>query len=111
MSLPWRVTPRGVELAVKVTPKAGRDALGGILVEVDGKGWLLVKVAAPAEGGKANEAVTALLAKALQLAPSGCSLLSGHASRRKRVLLRGEAEAITRGLRSLQEKAAGAASG
>ncbi|MPS67423.1 MAG: DUF167 domain-containing protein [Novosphingobium sp.] len=64
-------------LAVRVTPGAKVEKLEII----DGR--VLVKVRAKPEDGKANEAVRALLAAALDLAPSRLELLRGATSREK----------------------------
>ena len=64
-------------LAVRVTPGARVEAL-----EIAG-GRLLAKVRAKPEDGKANDAVLALLAAALDLAPSRLALLRGATSREK----------------------------
>jgi uncharacterized protein YggU (UPF0235/DUF167 family) len=64
-------------LAVRVTPGARGEAL-----EIAG-GRLHARVRAKPEAGKANEAVRALVAAALGLAPSRVQLLRGAASREK----------------------------
>ncbi|MGI3168653.1 DUF167 domain-containing protein [Pseudooceanicola sp. C21-150M6] len=65
------------ELTVRVTPKAARDR---ITREGD---QIRVYVTTPPEDGKANAAVTKLLAKALGLAPSQLTLLRGQTARDK----------------------------
>jgi len=47
----------GIELALKVTPRAGRAAIEGAVVDAAGAAWLAVKVTAPPEDGRANAAV------------------------------------------------------
>jgi uncharacterized protein YggU (UPF0235/DUF167 family) len=64
-------------LAVKVTPGAREEA-----VTLTG-GAVLVKVRAPADKGAANEAVIAVVARAMGLAPSRVRLLRGATSRTK----------------------------
>jgi len=64
-------------LAVRVTPGARSEAL-----EIS-QDRLLAKVRAKPEGGKANEAVQALVAAALGVAPSRVQLLRGATSREK----------------------------
>jgi uncharacterized protein len=73
--------------SVRVTPRASANALAG-----EREGVLLVRVtAAPAEGA-ANRAVVALLAKALDLAPSTVRIEAGAGTRTKRVSVPAEAE-------------------
>ncbi|HKT85999.1 MAG TPA: DUF167 domain-containing protein [Novosphingobium sp.] len=64
-------------LAIRVTPGAKVEAL-----EIK-HGSLLARVRAKPEDGKANDAVRALLAAALDLAPSRLELLRGATSREK----------------------------
>lgn len=64
-------------LAVKVTPGAREESVT-LTPEA-----VLVKVRAPADKGAANDAVIALVARALGLAPSRVSLLRGETSRQK----------------------------
>ena len=59
-----------------------------------GDAWLSVKVTAPADGGRANEAVLRLLAKALGVPASACRLAAGATSRWKRVHVAGDPEAL-----------------
>ena len=49
----------GVRLSVKVRPRAARAAIQGVEVEGE-RAHLVVKVAAPPEGGKANAATVSL---------------------------------------------------
>jgi len=53
-----------------------------------GDGWK-VRVAAPPEGGRANEAMLDLLAEELELPRRSLSIVSGHAAREKVVLMEG----------------------
>ncbi|MFN3647163.1 MAG: DUF167 domain-containing protein [Gemmobacter sp.] len=72
-----RLALPGAEIAVRVTPRAGRN---GIEETPDG---LRVRVTAPPEDGKANEAVRRLLAKALGVAPTRLVLVRGATARDK----------------------------
>ncbi|WP_158966506.1 DUF167 domain-containing protein [Chachezhania sediminis] len=73
----------GARIAVKVTPKARKDA---IRVDSD---ILKIAVTAPPEDGKANDAVRTVLAMALGVAPSQLELVQGQTSRGKVFLYRG----------------------
>lgn len=85
----WRPVPGGVRLRLKVQPKARRETIAGFAPDPDGAA-LKVSVGAPPEDGKANAAVIALLAKALGVAKSAVSVVSGATDRRKLVEIRGE---------------------
>lgn len=78
---PLRPHPEGTELDVWVVPGASRTEITGVH-----DGAVRIRVAAPPEGGKANDAVRRLLAKT-----AGCRvrLLRGPTSRRKVFLLEG----------------------
>lgn len=78
----------GCLLQVKVVPRASRNAVLGW--QADGK--LAVRVTSPPEGGRANEALLRLLAEVLGLPRRSVVLVSGGASRRKTVLVRGLTE-------------------
>ncbi|MFO6446694.1 DUF167 domain-containing protein [Erythrobacter sp. NE805] len=67
----------GGRLAVKVTPGAREESV--TLTEAE----VLVKVRAPADKGAANDAVLAVVARALGLAPSRVRLVRGGTSRQK----------------------------
>lgn len=66
-------------LTVRVTPRAGRDAIEGF----DESGALRVRVRAAPADGAANAAAAALLAKALGLPGRAVVLVQGAASRVK----------------------------
>jgi uncharacterized protein YggU (UPF0235/DUF167 family) len=71
-----RIDPQG-RLAVKVTPGAREEAVA--LAD----NAVLVKVRAPADKGAANDAVAALLARALGVPLSRIEMLRGATSRQK----------------------------
>lgn len=68
-----------VRFAVRLTPRGGRDAIGG----VGDDGALRVRVAAPPVEGAANEALCRLLAHALGVAPGDVRIVGGAGGRRK----------------------------
>jgi uncharacterized protein (TIGR00251 family) len=80
-------------LSVRVTPAAGRDAVLGWQGDA-----LRLSVAAPAQRGKANEAVIRLLAGALGLPRERLRIVRGQTARRKVIAVEGlnEAEARAR---------------
>ena len=72
------------DLAIHVTPKADRDAIGG---------WrgseLSVRVSAAPEDGKANAATCRLIAKSLGVPKSAVRVVRGQTSRHKIVRVEG----------------------
>jgi uncharacterized protein (TIGR00251 family) len=79
-------SPHGVLLQVKVTPKAKRERIVGWE-----NGLLKVHVSAPPEKGEANDRLLRVLADRLGLAKSHLTLITGHTSRQKTVLITGMA--------------------
>lgn len=75
----------GTRIAIKVMPKASAERVGEMRKLADGSEALVVYVTAPADKGKANEAMLRLLAAHLDVAPSRLSILRGHTSRNKLV--------------------------
>jgi uncharacterized protein YggU (UPF0235/DUF167 family) len=71
-------------LRLRVIPGSGQPGVVGRY----GEGWKL-RVAAPPERGKANEATLDLLADTLGLAATNLRLVSGHGSRDKTVEVSG----------------------
>ena len=80
------ITPHaeGATLAVRVQPKAKRNAVLG-----ERAGMLRVSATAPPEDGRANDAVLALLREHFNLQRSQIALLSGPTNRSKVILVRG----------------------
>jgi hypothetical protein len=73
-----------VVVPLHVQPGARRPGVLGVHGEA-----LKVAVAAPPDGGRANEAVVALLAEVLGVPVRDVSLVAGRTSRAKRVAVRG----------------------
>lgn len=80
-----------MRIALHVTPRSGRDEVAGWR-----GGELLVKVTVAPEGGKANTAVCALIARALMVPKSAVSVMRGDTSRHKQVEVAGVTEADVR---------------
>jgi uncharacterized protein (TIGR00251 family) len=88
---PYRLTPEGLLLTVRVTPNAGADRIEGAEIRADGQAVLRLRVAAVPDKGKANLAVIVLLARALGLPKSGIELVSGETARLKTLRIAGDA--------------------
>jgi uncharacterized protein len=70
--------------AVRVVPRAAESAVAG-----EHGGALKVRVAAPPVEGAANEELARFLSKAFGVAARNVEIVSGHASKTKRVRVRG----------------------
>src|ERR1700722_10624561 len=80
---PWRYSAQGISIALRVTPRGGRDDIDGTETLANGRSVVKIRVRAIAEGGEANRAVTELLAKVLGVPRARGRLLSGATSRLK----------------------------
>ncbi len=82
-----------VVFAVRVTPRASRDAIEG-----EHQGALKVRLTAPPVEDRANEALRRLLAKRLNVPVSAVNIVAGGKSRTKRVEIAGVSEAQIKAL-------------
>ena len=98
---PWRYSTEGLSIALRVTPRGGRDEIDGIEMLADGRPVVKVRVRAIAEGGEANRAVMAVLAKALGVPKTRVRILSGATSRLKQVAVDGDPVKLGDALRAL----------
>ena len=98
---PWRTSSVGISVALRVTPRGGRDDIDGVETLSDGRNVLKVRVRAIADGGEANRAVTELLAKLLRVPKARVRLLSGATSRLKQIAIDGDPAALGEALRLL----------
>jgi uncharacterized protein len=98
---PWRYSTQGVSVALRVTPRGGRDDIDGIETLADGRTVLKLRVRAIAESGEANRAVMELMAKALGVPKARVRILSGTTSRLKQIAIDGEPAKLGDALRKL----------
>jgi uncharacterized protein YggU (UPF0235/DUF167 family) len=101
MADPWRYSTQGISVALRVTPRGGRDDIDGIETLADGRVVVKVRVRAIAEGGEANRAVTELLAKVLGVPKARVRLLSGVTSRLKQFAVDGDPAKLGDALRKV----------
>jgi uncharacterized protein len=85
-------------LEVRLTPRAGRDAIDGHAKLSDGRSVLAMRVRAVPEKGAANAAMLRLLAKTCGVGVTSASLVSGATSRLKIVRLKGDPRTLTAAL-------------
>ena len=85
--------PTGVELDVRVIPRARKTEITGVRDDA-----IVVRLAAPPVEGAANEALVAFVAEWLAVPRRAVHILSGERSRRKRVTVDGVSADVVRAL-------------
>jgi uncharacterized protein len=75
--------PRAGRIRVRLTPRASGDAIDGWADDPSGERVLLARVGAPPADGRANQALIALLAAALGIAPTRIRIVTGATARWK----------------------------
>jgi uncharacterized protein (TIGR00251 family) len=95
------MAPGGLLLAVRLTPKGGRDAIEGIADLANGTCVLKVRVRAAAREGEANAALLRLLAAALGVAARDVALVAGGQARVKCLKIGGPAAALAAALEKI----------
>jgi uncharacterized protein len=101
---PWRRTNEGVVVSCRLTPKGGRDAIDGVAQLADGSSVLAARVRTAPQGGEANQALCALLAKQLDVPASGARIVAGSRSRLKQVAVAGDSATLIARLEALSAK-------
>jgi uncharacterized protein YggU (UPF0235/DUF167 family) len=96
----WRAGRDGVSVEIKAHPHSRRPGILGTAPGIDGA-RLRIAVCEPPADGRANEAVCATLADALDLPRGAVSLLAGAASRHKRLRVAGDPADLARRLAAL----------
>jgi uncharacterized protein YggU (UPF0235/DUF167 family) len=96
----WRAAEGAVLVAARVQPKSRRPGLHGRVASAAGE-RLRIGVAEAAEGGRANRAACALLARALDLPASAVAVAAGATSREKTLRIAGDPATITPRLEAL----------
>ena len=99
MTSAWTALPAGLRLAVRVTPRAARDVLVGLVRDAADVERLAVRVCAAPSDGAANVAVQAVLARALDVPRSHVVLEAGATAREKRFLVQGDPALLAARLR------------
>ena len=88
-----------MQLTIHATPGARRTAVGGVH-----DGALRVSVNAPADKGKANDAILRAIADALGIRPSQITITRGATSRRKLLTIDDPPEGLEERLKRLKEE-------
>jgi uncharacterized protein (TIGR00251 family) len=82
--IPIRDTDRGATFAIRVQPRASRNAVAGEMGDA-----LKLALTAPPVEGKANEACVEFLANLLKVPRSSVTIASGESSRNKVIRITG----------------------
>jgi uncharacterized protein YggU (UPF0235/DUF167 family) len=96
----WRAGEEGVTVMVKVRPRSRRPGVGGVKDSAEGP-RLKIDVAEPAEDGKANQAVCAMLARALHRPRSSVRIVAGASISEKLLAVAGDSASLVELLRTL----------
>ncbi|MBA1145205.1 DUF167 domain-containing protein [Mesorhizobium sp. CCANP35] len=88
--MPYRLRDDGIDLFVRLTPKAALDRLEGMETSADGRCHLKARVRAVPENGAANQALQRLVAKALGVPASAVSVVAGATARLKTLRVAGD---------------------
>ena len=91
-------------LRVRAQPGARHSGIGGVRQTEQGVA-LEVKVSAPPEKGKANKAITELLAKVLGVPKKAVALRRGESGRVKLLVIAGDRQALCERLETLVQEA------
>jgi uncharacterized protein (TIGR00251 family) len=101
---PFEAVADGVRVALRVTPKASRNAVSGLADTAAGGKALKVSVTAVPEDGKANDAVIKLLSKLWHVPKSSIAVAAGATDRNKILHVAGDpADLLRRMSASLDE--------
>ncbi|MHA6718012.1 DUF167 domain-containing protein [Sphingomonas sp. RS6] len=92
----WRRTDRGIDIAVRVTPRSSREMLAAGTDD-----HFLARLTAPPVEGAANAALVPLVAKVFGVPKRDVTLIAGETARLKRLSLNGNATALEQIARSL----------
>lgn len=84
MAFTVRDTPRGAQFALRVQPRASRNAFAGTMGDA-----IKLAITAPPVDGKANQAVIEYLSDLFRVPKSSIVIVSGETGRNKLIAIRG----------------------
>jgi hypothetical protein len=91
---PFSAAAGGVHVRVRLSPRARRQGIAGVVADADGGALLRVAVTAPPVDGRANDALLRLLAREWRVPLSALDIVSGTADRTKIVRVTGDPEPL-----------------
>lgn len=98
--MPWTLSGEGIVIAVRVTPRGGRDVLAA------GTGdYFSARLAAAPIDGAANAALVALVARHFDVPRRDVALVGGATARLKRLKLSGDPQRLAEAARALYGEA------
>ena len=100
-STAFRLRENGIDLYVRLTPKAALDRIDGVETAADGRSHLKARVRAVPENGAANQALERMMAKALGVPASAVSVVAGGTSRLKTLRITGDATELAKSVEAL----------
>lgn len=86
---PFRVSKEGLLLSIRLTPRAARDGIDGVVAD-----RVHARVRAVPEDGRANKALVELVAEEIGVPKSTVTVASGQTARLKTVLVSGDSRAL-----------------
>jgi uncharacterized protein YggU (UPF0235/DUF167 family) len=101
MSTSFRLRENGIDLFVRLTPKAALDRIDGVETAADGRSHLKARVRAVPENGAANQALERMMAKALGVPGSSVAVVAGGTSRLKTLRILGDPAALAKSVEAL----------
>jgi uncharacterized protein YggU (UPF0235/DUF167 family) len=101
MSTAFRLRDNGIDLYVRLTPKAALDRIDGVETTADGRSHVKARVRAVPENGAANQALERMMAKALGVPASAVSVVAGSTSRLKTLRILGEPAELAKSVEAL----------
>ena len=97
----FRIAKNGLDLFVRLTPRAARDEVGGVEMAADGRAHVAVRVRALPDKGKANAALERLVAEWLGVPRSTVSVGAGATQRLKTLRVEGDPDELAARVRRL----------
>ena len=91
MAFTVRDTAQGAQFALRVQPRASRNAIAGVMGDA-----VKLAITAPPVDGKANQAVIEFLSDLFRVAKSSIVIVSGETGRNKLIAVRGLSAAQVR---------------
>jgi hypothetical protein len=91
---PLNVAGDGLRVAIRLSPRARSDRLIAVAEAAEGGHVLKATITAPAEAGRANEALLQLLAKSWKVPRRDLSIIAGSTRRNKIVRIAGDPQRL-----------------